>query len=77
MLADALTKALCEAKFAKSILTQDTLLDQSGSVEDQARAARFVIKQVHASWRQAQGSGSIPRNNTSIHSLESQWLSLL
>ena len=52
MLADALTKALCEvefAKFAKSILIQDTRLDQSGSVEDQANAAELVLKQVHAS----------------------------
>jgi hypothetical protein len=52
MLADALTKALCEVKFekcAKSILIQDTRLDQSGSVEDQASAARLVLKQAHAS----------------------------
>jgi hypothetical protein len=35
MLADALTKPLCEvkfAKFAKSILIQDTRFDQSGNV---------------------------------------------
>jgi hypothetical protein len=64
MLADALTKALCEVKFAKSIFIQDTRLDQSESVEDQASAARLVLKQAHASWRQAQGSGSIlaPKN---------------
>ena len=52
MLADALTKALCEVKFAtfaKSILIQDTRLDQSGSVEDQASTARLVLKQAHAS----------------------------
>jgi hypothetical protein len=52
MLADALTKALCNvkfAKFAKSILIQDTRLDQSGSVEDQASAAQLVLKQAHAS----------------------------
>jgi hypothetical protein len=52
MLAGALTKALCEvkiAKFAKSIFIQDTRLDQSGSVEDQASAARLVLKQAHAS----------------------------
>ena len=52
MLADALTEALCEVKFAKlakSILIQDTRLDQSGSVEDQASAARLVLKQAHAS----------------------------
>ena len=44
MLADALTKALCEvkfAKFAKSILF-DTRLDQRASVEDQASAARLI-----------------------------------
>jgi len=52
MLGDALTKALREvkfAKFAKSILIQDTRLDQSGSVEDQASAAPLVLKQAHAS----------------------------
>ena len=52
MLGDALTKALCEVKFAKfpkSILTQDTRLHQSGSVEDQESAARLVLKQAHAS----------------------------
>jgi hypothetical protein len=52
MLADALTKALCEvkfAKFAKSICIQDTRLDHSGSVEDQASAARLVLKQAHTS----------------------------
>jgi hypothetical protein len=55
MLADALTKGLCEvkfAKFAKSIWIQDTRLDQSGSVGD---AARELIQK--------------PRNNTAIHSL--------
>ena len=48
MLADAMTKALCEVKFAKfltSHLIQDTRLDQSGSAEDQASAARLVLKQ--------------------------------
>jgi hypothetical protein len=52
MLADALTKVLCQvksAKFAKSIFIQDTQLDQSGSVEDQASAARLVLKQAHGS----------------------------
>jgi len=51
MLADALTKALCEvkfAKFAKSIFIQDTRLDESESVKDQASAARLVLKQAHA-----------------------------
>jgi hypothetical protein len=37
------------AKFEKSILIQDTRLDQSGSFEDQASAARLVLKQAHAS----------------------------
>jgi hypothetical protein len=62
MLADALTKALCEVKFtkfAKSILIQGTRLDQSGRVEEQASAARLILKQAHASRTQAQGSGSI------------------
>ena len=48
MLADALTKALCEikfAKFSKSISIQGTQLNQSGSAEDQASAARLVLKQ--------------------------------
>jgi len=52
MHADALTKALCEvkfAKFAKSSLIQDTRLDQSWSVEDQASSDRLVLKQAHAS----------------------------
>jgi len=52
MLANALSKALCEvklAKLAKSMFIQDTRLDQSGSVEDQASAARLVLKQLHAS----------------------------
>jgi hypothetical protein len=52
MLADALTKALFEvkfAKFAKSISTQDTRLDQSESVEDHASAGRLVLKQAHVS----------------------------
>jgi len=42
MLAHALNKALCEfkfAKFAKSILIQDTRLGQSRNVEDHASAA--------------------------------------
>jgi hypothetical protein len=50
MLADGLTKALCEVKFAKfekSILIQDTRLDQIRTVEDQARAAR--AQEAHAS----------------------------
>jgi hypothetical protein len=47
MLADALTKALSEIKFAKfaaSILIQDARLDLGGSVEDQTSAARLVLK---------------------------------
>ena len=45
VLADALTEALCKVEFAElatSILIQDTRLDQSRSVEEQAKAARLV-----------------------------------
>jgi hypothetical protein len=52
ILADALTKALSEVKFAKfatSGLIQEARLDQSESVEDQASAGGLVPKQVHAS----------------------------
>jgi hypothetical protein len=55
MLGDVLSKALCEEKFArieKRVFIQDTPLNQSGSVEDQASATGLVLKQ-------AQGSGSI------------------
>ena len=48
MLADALTTALSEIKFAKLgalIPIQGTRLNQSGSVEDQASVARLVLKQ--------------------------------
>ena len=40
------------------------------SVEDQASAARLVLKQAHASWRQAQGSGSILSTKHWSRSLE-------
>jgi len=47
-----INNAPCEVKFAefeKSVLIQDTRLDQSGSVEDEATATRLVLKQAHAS----------------------------
>jgi len=46
-----------------SILIQDTWLDQSGSVEDQASTVRLVLNEAHASWRQASSRPWInPRN---------------
>jgi hypothetical protein len=58
MLTDALTKALCEVKFAQfvmSILLQEAGLDQTAKVEDQA-SAPLVVKQAHAIRKQGQGS---------------------
>ena len=40
-------------------LDEETTYTDEIPVEDQASAARLVLKQAHASWRQAQGSGSI------------------
>jgi hypothetical protein len=54
-----LSKALCEVKFPKfatSILMQDTRLDQSGIVEDQASAARHWTSGFQEPW-----FGSAPR----------------
>jgi hypothetical protein len=39
------------AKFAISILIQDTRLDQSGSVEDQASASGLVLKQAEGKYK--------------------------
>jgi len=46
------------------VFQQKALLWNWNSVEDQASAARLVLKQAHASWRQAQGCGSILATRT-------------
>jgi hypothetical protein len=71
MHADAVTQALCEVKFAKlsvSILIQDSRIDQSGSIQDQASTAGLVLKQAHASTRLSIN----PRNQDLIHISRSQ-----